>query len=204
MTFKLSVKDESKFFLKRRNFSKNCYSYDYETFTNEFLTKNCIRFSCHLKTKFLPKHEFICGVLWTFPSLFFEDENEKKNSENYFINRPCNWIVVKRGKNKSEKNFFVAQNWFIMAFVCQLESHLCLYYTIIIMGVIITPREEFRFDEKLVGVHNYNIFYFKFCTTHNVTDTFTTYILFSLLLLPFAVKKLNWKHEKLRLKIRQP
>ena len=35
-------------------FLKNGYGYDFETFTNGFLAKNCIRISRHLRTKFFP------------------------------------------------------------------------------------------------------------------------------------------------------
>ena len=40
------------FFFEKEDFLKNGYGYDFETFTNGFLAKNCIRISCHPKTNF--------------------------------------------------------------------------------------------------------------------------------------------------------
>ena len=63
LTFKLPSKTDHFFFFEKEEFLKNGYGYDFETFTNGFLIKNCIRISCHQKTKFFfPKHEFIHGV----------------------------------------------------------------------------------------------------------------------------------------------
>ena len=47
----MAVKDETIFF-EKEDFLKNGYGYDFETFTNGFLAKNCIRISCHPKTNF--------------------------------------------------------------------------------------------------------------------------------------------------------
>ena len=50
-----NVKDGPIFFSKRQDFlKKSATSYDFETFTNGFLAKNCIRISRHLRTKFFP------------------------------------------------------------------------------------------------------------------------------------------------------
>ena len=44
----------NQFFFEKEDFLKNGYGYDFETFTNGFLAKNCIRISRHLRTKFFP------------------------------------------------------------------------------------------------------------------------------------------------------
>ena len=51
---KIAVKDEPNFFFEKEDFLKNGYGYDFETFTNGFLAKNCIRINRHLRTKFFP------------------------------------------------------------------------------------------------------------------------------------------------------
>ena len=38
------------FFFEKDDFLKNGYGYDFETFTNGFLAKCCIRISRHLRT----------------------------------------------------------------------------------------------------------------------------------------------------------
>ena len=54
ISLKIAVKDEPIFFFEKEDFLKNGYGYDFETFTNGFLAKNCIRISRHLRTKFFP------------------------------------------------------------------------------------------------------------------------------------------------------
>ena len=51
-------KRRTNFFSEKEDFHKNGHGYDFETFTNGFLAKNCIRISRHLRTKiFSPKLE---------------------------------------------------------------------------------------------------------------------------------------------------
>ena len=37
----------NQFFVEKEDFLKNGYCYDFETFANGFIAKNCIRISCH-------------------------------------------------------------------------------------------------------------------------------------------------------------
>ena len=52
------------FFFEKEDFLKNGYGCDFETFTNEFLAKNCIRISRHLRTKFFSPKLEIGYTVW--------------------------------------------------------------------------------------------------------------------------------------------
>ena len=62
MTFKWPSKTDQFFFFffEKEDFLKNGYGYDFETFTNRFLAKNCIRISYQLKTTFFQSNTKIC------------------------------------------------------------------------------------------------------------------------------------------------
>ena len=63
---------EQKHFFNKKESLKNGYSYDYKTFTNEFLVENCIKIRNQLKRDFFPvKHQFLYGVWKGFDEIQF-------------------------------------------------------------------------------------------------------------------------------------
>ena len=72
----------NQFFFEKEDFLKNGYGYDFETFTNGFLVKNCIRISRHLRTKFFPPKLEIGDTVPENVNIFKYVCNDRKGLKN--------------------------------------------------------------------------------------------------------------------------